>query len=59
MRPEEAVVGCQFATELVAKDDDNITFPTSGYIGETVRNPLRFKGDVWPVRQWRVYFNYY
>ena len=52
VRPEEAVIGCQFATELVGKDNDNITFPNSGIIGNSVRNPLRFKGDVWPVRQW-------
>ena len=49
-RPEEAVVGCQFATDLVAPDNDNISFPSSGIFGNTVRNPLRFKADIWPVR---------
>jgi hypothetical protein len=36
------------ATGLVAKDDDNISFPSSGEIGGSVRNPLTFGGDVWP-----------
>ena len=47
VRPEEAAIGCQFATGLVAMDDDNITFPSNG---KNTRNPLTFTGDVWPVR---------
>ena len=50
VRPEEAVIGCQFATGLVAMDNDNITFPSNGIFGENTRNPLTFTGDVWPVR---------
>ena len=50
-RPEEAVIGCQLATELVARDNDNLTFSSSGVIGGSVRNPLKFRGDVWPVSE--------
>lgn len=48
--PEEAVVGCQFASRLVAANNDNITFPKWGIFGETVDNPLKIPGDIWPVR---------
>ena len=49
VRPEEVVIGCQLATNLVAKDNDNISFSSSGKIGETVQNPLQFSGGIWPV----------
>lgn len=49
-RPEEAVIGCQFATDLVEMDSDDIIFPSSGIFGGNTRNPLTFSGDIWPVR---------
>lgn len=49
VRPEEAVIGCQFASGLVAADNDNITFQSGRIFGENTRNPLTFQGDIWPV----------
>ena len=49
VRPEEVVCGCQFATDLVEKNNDNITFQSGRLIGGNTRNPLVFHGDVWPV----------
>ena len=45
-RPEELIIGCQIVTDLVEVDNDNITFGSK--FGNT-RNPLKFKGDIWPV----------
>ena len=45
-RPEELLIGCQIVTDLVEMDNDNITFGSK--FGNT-RNPLKFKGDIWPV----------
>lgn len=45
-RPEELFAGCQIVTDLVEMDNDNITFRNK--FGNT-RNPLKFKGDIWPV----------
>lgn len=45
-RPEELVIGCQIVTDLVEINNDNITFGSK--FGNT-RNPLKFRGDIWPV----------
>ena len=49
-RPEEAVIGCQFATDVISMDNDDITFPSSKTLGGNAENPLEFNGDIWPVR---------
>ena len=43
---EELLIGCQIVTDLVEINNDNITFGNK--FGNT-RNPLKFKGDIWPV----------
>ena len=45
-RFEELFIGCQIVTDLVEMNNDNITFGSK--FGNT-RNPLKFKGDIWPV----------
>ena len=48
-RPEEAACGCQYATELVEADNDNITFDPGQPINRNTPNPLVFSGHKWPV----------
>ena len=45
-RFEELLIDCQIVTDLVEMNNDNITFGSK--FGNT-RNPLKFKGDIWPV----------